>query len=107
MKHVSSELWCLAWGWHGVCDSCIQVGNRWNNPTDLMKHTTFNTPGSHFAWLAVMAVSTAFLTATPEMGPEGDGEISEFVAMDVRADSQMVDSTVNVSIFNGIAILEG
>jgi osmotically-inducible protein OsmY len=60
--------------------------------------------------LAVVAFSWAsadFLSATPQLPPEGALEIAEFIQMDMRSDSKMQGADVHVRIQNELAILTG
>jgi len=54
-----------------------------------------------------MISSTAFAFATPEMAPETPGEISDYIQMEITADTRMDGSKVSASLLNGIAILSG
>lgn len=51
------------------------------------------------------AISTA--AATPEMGPSGNEEIADFIAMDVKGDRQMANSKVEVAVAGDVATLTG
>jgi hyperosmotically inducible protein len=90
--------------WHASCDEGDGV---------LLRHSTFeamktilHNPSS--LWMLMTLVSTStFALATPEMGPSGDAEISEYIAMDVASDAKLDGSQISVRIDHGIAILTG
>lgn len=57
-------------------------------------------------WMMLAAaINTA--TATPEMGPEGGPDTADFIAMDIKADRQLVGCKLDVSVDNSIATVSG
>lgn len=64
----------------------------------------------HLPWAALTAMSlgtASILLATPEASPEGPAEISEFIQMDLAADSKLKDSEITIQVKDGIGILGG
>ena len=56
--------------------------------------------------MAIISSSTLAFS-TPEMGPTGPAEVSEFIQMDIQSDSRMKGTQVTVKMDNGIALLTG
>lgn len=62
----------------------------------------------NFRWSilsAAIAISTA--AATPSMGPSGNEETADFIAMDVKGDRQMTGCKVDVAVEGDVATLSG
>lgn len=69
--------------------------------------TSFKTIRTLSAASALMIGSAFLATATPQMEPEGDIEVAEFIQMEIYHDSMMEGADVNLSIEGGIATLTG
>ncbi|MFT4175742.1 MAG: BON domain-containing protein [Luteolibacter sp.] len=73
-----------------------------------MKTRTFSSTGIRSAMVAITFLSGShFVIATPEATPTAPEEVARVIEMDVRADMEMRDTEIRVTLRNGIAVLEG
>lgn len=73
-----------------------------------MKISTLLHPQKIWAVLVIAAMgSMATVSATPQLAPSGDGEVSDFIQVDVSADVLLRSSDISVSVSHHLAILTG
>ncbi|MGJ8632540.1 MAG: BON domain-containing protein [Luteolibacter sp.] len=73
-----------------------------------MKTRTANNIRSRFAHYTATALGTVSVAlATPQLEPSGDIESSNFLEVDLQADTEMNRADIDVSIADGIATLRG